>query len=275
MLVINIENNSQFIQYTFTMPWLAVFVWVLVIHTAVPYCGFQLLPSQLECPPEVLPSSPSPVSVVGLFSQVIQKLIANSAISVQSLKDLKLKYDQDLIDYLSDNGGPGFNDCAKRQFYLRKTNKFWQAIVDITGDLTWLMQEDFEDALEIFVKQFNLIINQPAVRSWLRELRDVIRIGRNEVLQAINRRRSQWDELEQQVRQHVKQMVHIDLCQNADALQDRFNRVVHISLAKFSDIISKLKSDTETIIENIIQRAFKLANKIYEVEISALKYFVS
>lgn len=220
--------------------------------------------------------APAPLPVVGLFSGIIQNLMAAKyAAAIQAVSDLQARNYQELINFLRANGGPGFNTCAKMQFAQRSSNQFWQSIDDITADLIWDLKLAFNAARATMLQQFGLVINQPLVRSWVRELCDLARNFRNSTLERIQVRRSQWDRLVEQTFADVQQLVQSELCQNPDGLQERFNRLVRISIEELAAIVKALENDIRVIQVNTIDRGFKAAHNIYALEIAALKYFVS
>lgn len=241
---------------------------------AVASAELNFAPQSPPSEPEVLPE-PKPELVVGLLTQVFQKLSARLELTDRSIDELQHTNEQELLNFIRESGGPASNILAKIQFFQKQANDFWQFIVDVLGDLTWDLNQYYGEALSTIEKEFRLVINQPLVRSWLRKLRDLPRIGRNLALQAIQRRHDQFDRLVLQVTADLGNLVRSELCQNPDAFQERFYRIFRLSYAEYLDIISNMKNDIRLITLDFVDSILKLANKIYEVDVLASKYFVS
>lgn len=258
------------------MKWLITFVFVWVSVSAIPWCGQQLPSHEPECPPEVLPT-PEPIEVVGLLTQLINKLkdIGDSENGTKSILALQQKKNDDFITFIRESGGPGFNICAKINFFKRQANEFWNTIQSSILDIYWQMEQAFSDAIETIKREFRLVIDQPQVQSWLRELLDVPRISVNLSLQSLESHRRQWIQLAMEYQAKLATLVRNGLCHNANELQNRFYRVLRIGLTEGDKVIIDLIKDQLPITENAIKRGLELANKIYQVEILALKYFVS
>lgn len=242
--------------------------WLLVLS-----CFWKLAAalSYPESPPEVLP-----VPAVGLFTGVVHNLMAPKyAAASQMISELQQKINLQFINFLRENAGPGFNRCAKMEFAQRNSNEFWQSFIDITSDLIWEKTLAFRAARAIMEKQFSLVIDQPQVRSWLREARDLSRVLKNRTLERIHVRRAQWERLIGQTFADVDRLVHSELCHNPDALKERAERLIRILLEELDNIINALKQDISVIQLNTMARGSTLANNIYEYEVKALKYFVS
>lgn len=257
------------------MKWLVVAICVLPIVFADPFCGPPFPLPEPECPPDSLPEPIIPVEVVGLYTEFGQNVTVRIAAVIQSINDLQAKNYQDLVDFIRETGGPGFNTCAKINFLRRQSDDFWQFIIDITGDLAWTDGIAYANYLAIIEKQFSLVINQPLVQSWMQELRQLSRLLRNQFLQAIQRRRAQWDELVAQISAQLSVLVSNGLCRNPDDMQERFNRILRVSFAESVDIIKQLFNDLAILLKHITHRNNELTRRIYEVDILALKYFVS
>lgn len=256
------------------MKWLVVASCVLTVVFADPYCGLPFPQPEPECQPDLQPE-PIPVEVVGLYTLLGQNVSNEIVAAFQSVNDLQAKNNQDFINFIRESGGPGFNYCAKVQFLRRQTEEFWQFINDITSDLFWNLEIEYRNYLEVIEKQFSLIINQPEVQTWMRELHQLIRSMRNQFLQAVRRRRAQWDQLVGEFSAQFSVLVPTGLCQNPDEMQERFNRILRISFSESGNIIQQLFTDLGIFGKNAQIRDIELTNRIYEVEVLALKYFVS
>lgn len=256
------------------MKLLLAFFCVVAVVAADPYCGQPIpLPGPV-CLPEVIPVPVHP-PVIGLLSQVINLLIAQAAEVVTEITNLIVKNNNDLIAFIHSTGGPGFNDCKKLNFFIRQSTEFWQAVSDILKDHSWEVDQAFAAAILEIEQQFSLVIDQPQVRSWLRELRDIPRIIKNLSGQAVLNRRAQWLYLAQQYEIELKNIIQAGLCSCPDSMQERFYRVINIGLVEAESVLASLKLDIDAIARDLVDRALELANYIYEVEILALKYFVS
>lgn len=249
------------------MKWLFVCVYLFTVRCA----NLQLKPGRLECLPEVLPEEPQPVPVVGLITGIIIDLQVRSLDTVKLIEDLETQGHRELIDFIRRSGGPGANTCGTLQFLNRQLNKLWQSIQDVVFDLTWSLELRLREAYGLIEHEFRLVIDQPLVRSWIRELRDLTRIGRNLSVQSIQNRRLQ---LTQSVQQYINQLITLiqsGQCKNPDVVNERFYRILNVALAESSDIINQLKLDQSVITANLARRGLDLANNIYQVETLALK----
>lgn len=265
----------MYISLFFTMKWLVAFVCVVAVASADPWCGCgPPPPPPLICPPEVIVEPVLP-PVVGLLSQVINTLIADAAESVSEINALVEANNKNLEEFTRASGGPGFNNCAKINQFIRASNVFWQSVADITADLSWNVAQVFEEALGEIEKQFRLVINQPLVQSLLRELRDIPRIVRNLGLAALQARRAEWLNISAFYSAELTVLVQNGLCSSPQNMQERFYRVLEIGAAEASAVLGNLKTDLDAIVRAQAIRALQLANQIYEIEIVALSYFVT
>lgn len=259
------------------MKWLIAIFCIVAVASADPWygppppCG---PPPEPECPPEVI-EEPVPPPVVGMLTQIINVMIAEGAEITKVITALIAKNNQDLIDFNRQNGGPGFNDCAKIHFFARQANQFWKDVVDVTADQSHDILQAFNAALTQFEDVFRLVIDQPNVRSWLRELRDIPRLIQNLTDEAIQARRAQWFRLSQIYAEEFRNMVRAGLCSSPDYVQDRFYRILQVGLDEAADVLAQLKVDLETIRRRLVAHGAELSQNIYEVEILALKYFVA
>lgn len=259
---------------SFKMKWLIAFVCIWTLVSAYPYCGPQLPPPEPVCLPEVIPV-PEPVPVIGLLSQIVNKLMVRGEATVALIDNLQQEKHQNYVNFIRESGGPGFNLCPKTNFFIRGAEDFWKTINDIVADIAWEFDQTFTDAITIIEQQFSLVIDQPLVQSWLRELRDIPRIGRNLALQSIEYRRNEWIKVAQIYFVELSNLVRSELCQNPNELEGRYFRILRIGFEELQAVINKLKQDQDTLTRKVIARGFELANNIYNVEILALKYFVS
>lgn len=254
------------------MKWFVAVVCVCTFVSADPYC--EQASTYPESPPDPLADDTVPIQITGLLAQVFRAHEERFPSVIQTVRDQKLKNNQNLVEFFRKSGGPGFNVCLKIQYFKRQTDQFWQGINDLTKDTHGFFVVDFQDAISIIEKQFSLVINQPLVRSWVRELRDIPRIALNLSFQRLQHRHSQWSEMVQQVRENLTNLVRT-FCNDPDTLQDRYYRVLRISFEEATDIINQFFADLIAIKTTYTQRVYELTKNIYEVEILALKYFVS
>lgn len=250
------------------MRWLVTFACAWAVVSAIP-------PSpDPECPIEILPI-PEPVPVVGLLSHYIKDLIESCKVTFKAINDAQALDQQQYRDYIRQIGGPGFHDAARKRFMLSQGDRLWALIVDITADITWKLSSALNEDVAIIEKQFSLVIDQPKVRSWLREIRDIIRVGRNQILQLIKTRRAEWSQFVSKAEEQLEIVIKTGLCQSPDTMRKRFYRMTRTSLSQSVDFVHQLENDIQAIVMNLAQHAVKLANNIYGVEIAALKYFVT
>lgn len=258
------------------MKWLLVFVCIWAVVSAVPWCncGPPEPPPEPICEIEVLPIPVLPPAV-GLLTQVINKLIEETEKGVTLVHGLIELNNKELVDFIRENGGPGFNRCRQLNFFVRQSTAFWDAITDISTDISWDVEQEFNAAILQIEEQFSLVIDQPDVRNWLRELRDLPRIIANLSNQAIEKRRAQWLWLAEQYRQELHHVIQSGLCQSPENVQERFYRILRVGLNEAASILTELGNDNLSIRQHLFSRALELANNIYQVEIIALRYFVS
>lgn len=257
------------------MHFLIGFVCIWTVVFAIPDCGPPLLPPPPpQCLPEELPV-PTADPAVGLLTQVIQKLYAGLDAAFQFLNGIQLRNNQEFLNLITEVGGPGFNTAAKIKFFVQQSNEFWQSIIDTTADLTWMIQKVYADALSTIEEKFSLVIQQTAVRSWVRGLHDIIRKGRTVVLQASEQYRVKWMKWIQQVANELAQLVQSELCHNPDAVLDKAQRIIHRSFVESAEIVAQLWNEFNAITAKSFEYTLELANNIYEVQILALKYFVT
>lgn len=263
---INSNNNhrSSTLSVAFIMKCFVGFVYLWAAVSAVPWL------------PEVVVSEPkSSAPTVGMLTSVVETLQADGVTVLKVIDDLQVKYNQELIAFIRSSGGPTVNHCAKTNFFVRQSNAFWTTLVDIIADVSWELHRKLFGAYGVIEREFHLVIDQSQVRSWLRELRDLSRIAQNWARDAVLKRRAQWNDLVEQYATQIAILLQSGLCQNQDVLNERFYRIINIGLAESADVINQVKIDQAAITDNIIKRALKLADKIYQVEILALKNLVT
>lgn len=270
----------NYITLSFVMKWLVAFVCIWAVASAQYWCGPppppQLCgpPPEPECPPEVI-EVPAPEPVVGALTQIVNDMIAASASNVEQITALLLKTNQDFLDEVRELGGPGFNRCARHNHFLRGAAKFWSDVYNVIYDNNISIDQAFNAAVAQIEEQFSLVITQPLVRSWLRELRDIPRILRNLLNLAFENRRAQWYRISQVYAAELNNVMRVGLCHNPDEAAERFYRITRIAMEELAGVLEQLKNDFDQTARQVIIRALNLANQIYEVEVLALKYFVS
>lgn len=265
---------------SFTMRCFVALVCLCAVVAAVPWqdCEVRpLAPPVIICPPDEVPepAKPSSVQVDGLLTSVIKALQTNGAIVVQLIDDLILKNNQELLAFLRLDGGPDITSESQLHFFDQQSKEFWQTIIYAIADLSWHLDRKLTDAYAIIEREFSLVIAQPTVREWLRELRDLSRIGKNLALEAIHTRRDEWNQLSVAYSKQIEIFCDSKLCLPADVMSERFYRIIGIARSELSDVVNNLKLDHRAIAQRIIQRGIELAGKIYQVQVQALKYYVT
>lgn len=252
-----------------------IFACFVSIIYADPYSGPAWPTPESRHFPKKLPVS-VPVPVVGLLTQVTQNLANNLVREAQTITELQLTNKRDLQSFLRATSGPAFNIQAKIGFIKKQGDEFWEHISNMLYNITWMFKLDIAKAIFTIEKQFQLVIGQPGIRSWLRKLRDHTRIGRNQGLAVFVRNRTKWEQLFGQV---VAELEHLlqssQFCQNPEAMQNRFNHIIRQFLWESADISRNLQNELKIVTDEFIKQMFKLAKYIYEAEIAALKYFVT
>lgn len=215
-----------------------------------------------------------PVPVNGLLSQVFSEVGPKSAAVIKSINELQQKNGKNLIKFFRQTGGPGFEDIAKYNYFVKQATEFWKFVTNSATDLTASLRLGFDKALTLIKKQFRLVFDRPEVRGWLREFESISRSSTTKALAVVQRSKAQWRQLVFSTVTQGREVIS-ELCENRDSVQDRFDRIVRIYLAEYVDIINQLVRETITITANIAKRVFELARKIYDVEVEALEYYIS
>lgn len=250
-----------------------VFFCCFAVVFADSYCGQSFPPPKSECISEVQPAPATPVT--GLLTQLTQNLSNSLKAEFQQIKSMLLKNNNDLLTFIRETSGPAFNLQEKIEYIQKQSNLLWKYIVDTGYDLNWHFNLNINDDILTIEKQFRLVIEQPLVRSWLRDLRDHTRNGRNRAVAIIDGHRSKSEQLFLRFKTELENLVRSEICQNTIELQKRFYRLVRQYFAELENIISGMEQEIGLNGVNFYQRLFELANNIYEAEMKSLKYFVS
>lgn len=218
--------------------------------------------------------APQPTGLLTIFVNALQE---KGLRQVQFIDDLQRKNNAELIAFIRATGGITTNFPEKNAFTTRQNDTFWQAIVNGVDDIYWDLKQNFTIAQAVIEHEFRLVIDQPQVRSWLRDFRDLPRIGLNLALQAVSNRREQWRNVGLvYTRTLGTQMIATYQCQNKDdELNDRFYRLSKLGFEEQFGVVKQLQADLARIIAAVVQRGFELADNIYEVQVLALKNLIT
>lgn len=139
--------------------------------------------------PLILPAPPPPP--VGALTQISLSLQAAAVSYVNQLDQIRATNFVLLDNYIRQNGGIGGDLDAIIAYAAPLAAGIWQFIYDSIEDLAWNNGRMIAQALADMERQFELVINQPLVRSWLRQLRQFSRIGENRSLAVLDNSRQQ------------------------------------------------------------------------------------
>lgn len=251
-----------------------VALWAVVSVVSCQLCGVPLPPpSEIECLPDVLPE-PEPVPIIGLLTTVVNTFIVAGQVAVNQVEDLLLNYQQDVIGFVRETGPPGIDECKKLHHFQRQTDAFWQNITAIKAEMAFNLELKLREVYGLIERAFSLVIDQPQVRSWLREFRDLSRIAKNQFDESAQIRRAQFDQLVQLYNDIFDHLIERHQCANPTLLQKRFYRVIDVGLSEQAEVIHQLMIDADRITVQIIRRGFDLADNIYQVGIVAFQSLV-
>lgn len=174
-------------------------------------------------------------------------------------------------------GGGSFGNLQDYANLVREDRDIlWTTVAHNMLDLSWEFRPVYDAAIDNIVREFRLVIDQPQVRSWLRELRDLRRTSVNEALQSVKIRHDQWWSLVQQYEMELIDLVNRGRCQqDPQRVEQSFERILKIAYDDVWQIFVQLKADNVKIMNDFVQRGYELTRKIYEAEVEALRYFVT
>lgn len=218
---------------------------------------------------------PPPVRPIGAFTKIILALQQIGGVYANNIDALFLSTLEDINIYIQQHGGL-YGDLDDYLAFENKTDVgYWQTIEDNVNDLAWIFGQQLTQALDDIEREFVLVINQPLVRSWLRQLRQLGRIGHNRALESVRQRHQQDIVLSGQFNQQAVDLIRSLRNGDSQVLQQRYSQYVVSTMGPLSQLKEDLKNDQAQITNDMIQQGLALANNIYQVEIEALKYFVS
>lgn len=255
------------------MKYLVGLVCLCAVVSAIPWsnCGI-LLPPPEPCLGKLLDApEPPPIAITGLLTSVIESLKANGITKIEQFEEQQKQFNHNLLIFFREAGPEAVNNTVKTQYLARQAGYFWQNLLDVASDILYGLNVKLNEAYVIIEREFRLVIDRTQVRAWLRELRDLGRVVKNQCIQAIEKRRVQWYDV---VQQYIDKLGYLDVtleCVNPNLMQERYYRVMDLGFAELTGVVNQLKADTIEISLKIIHRVFELANNIYDVEVMALK----
>lgn len=245
-----------------------------IASTMIAFVAFACFLAVVQSMPSGAPILVSPPArPVGALTNIILGLqIAGQAFDVDAIFQNNLQL---VANHIQQGGGLQGDLDEYLAFVSQVETGFWQQIADNEEDLTWVFERQLAQAYADIEREFSLVINQPLVRSWLRQLRQIARIGLNRTLDMINQLRTQYLAVSDNFKKQALDLIRNSKCGDSQSLQDRFNQIVAATTQQLLPILGTLKQQQAQITGEIILQGFALANNIYQAEIEALRYFVS
>lgn len=222
--------------------------------------------------PLILPAPPPPP--VGALTRISLAVQATSVAYINEMDHIYATNYAILGNYIRQNGGIGGDYHSFKAYADQLDNGFWQFIYDSLEDLAWNNDQLIAQALTDIEREFQLVINQPLVRFWLRQLRQLPRIGENRLLALLDNYRQQWNAIvasNQQKYQELNRQAQSSCPQEA---QRKYEELIK-SDQHLEELLTQMKLDMGKAAMDLWQQGLVLANNIYQAEIEALHYFVS
>lgn len=218
---------------------------------------------------------PPPARPIGAFGIIILDLQRVGDIYSKKIDASFVGINEEIGKYIQEHGGLN-GDLNDYLAFENVTETFyWQSIEDDVNDIAWNFDQQLADALDNIEREFALVINQPLVRSWLRQLRQIGRIAQNRALASVHQRRAEDIALSEQFNQQAVEFIRNSKCSGSQALLEGYTKIVNNAMHELAKIKEALKKDQEIITNDMINLGLALTNNIYQVEIEALRYFIS
>lgn len=214
-------------------------------------------------------------STVTLFGDVVIDIQGQYVIAAQAIDAKRVAHHKDIVDLICRSGGPLGNNYANLQVLTRLSNEFWQFVFGSISELTWYFKIKFYTAFATLEQVDSLIVDQPRVRSWLREFRDLCKIGRDRNFKSLQARTLQSARLVEQYQIQLLNLIKTGQCQDRDALNDRFYVILDVFFGEFDDIIKQLWVDQSATTTYIFRHGSSLNKLIFDAQVNALKHLVT
>lgn len=215
-------------------------------------------------------TSPAPIGA-------LTKIILDIQNATQAY-DIEAHFQNNIVvslNFIFENGGLN-GDIVKDIAFGNQVNiAYWQQMEDNLNDISWIFGERLAQALDDIEREFALVINQPLVRSWLRQLRQLPRIGHNRGLELLARKRAEFFAGSSQYQKQIIEFMQNSKCVDRQSLMQPFTQIGTTAVQNLKPIIDSMIKEQAQITSEIIQQGLALSNNIYQAEIAALWYFVS
>lgn len=209
------------------------------------------------------------------ISSIAQTLFEEIAALGKRLDELTQIKFQQKNEYCIQCGGIAGDMDKCEAFGAVIAAEFWQYANDTIDDIYWTFARLLAQTLLHVEGEFSLVIHQPQVRSWLRHLRQMSRIGQNYALDAVSKWQSVWIQLALPYQHRVDELHRQAMSGSADVAQRKYDALSETLFQHLKDIIAALKMDLASNSNKSIRQANILLQCVYQVEIADLKYFIS
>lgn len=180
-----------------------------------------------------------------------------------------------LQNYIRQNGGIGGDYESFKAYAAPLAAGLWQYINDTNEDLAWRYDQLIDQALSVIEREFALVINQPVVLSWLRQLRQLPRVGQNQAHAILDNYRQQWYAIVTSSQQKAQELNRQAQCGCPQDAQRKYEQLAAEGEQQLLAVLDQMKNDLGNSSMDLFSQGLALANNIYQVEITALYYFVS